>query len=62
MEFVNSQRDRETRQPAYRGYCIAILMFLTAVVQTMFLHQYFQLCFVTGMKVIILLEMLLSYL
>ncbi|GBC03741.1 hypothetical protein RclHR1_00530016 [Rhizophagus clarus] len=49
--FVNSQRDEETRQPAYRGYCIAILMFVTAVIQTMFLHQYFQLCFATGMKI-----------
>jgi hypothetical protein len=53
MEFVNSQRDRETSQPAYRGYCIAILMFVTAVIQTMFLHQYFQLCFISGMRVII---------
>ncbi|CAB4400795.1 unnamed protein product [Rhizophagus irregularis] len=51
MEFVNSQRDRETSQPAYRGYCIAILMFVTAVIQTMFLHQYFQLCFISGMRV-----------
>lgn len=25
-------------------------MFATAVLQTMFLHQYFQLCFTTGMK------------
>lgn len=25
-------------------------MFLTAFAQTMFLHQYFQLCFTTGMK------------
>lgn len=52
MKFVNSQGDEKTRQPAYKGYVIAILMFLTAVFQTMFLHQYFQLCFVTGMRVI----------
>jgi ATP-binding cassette subfamily C (CFTR/MRP) protein 1 len=25
-------------------------MFITAFMQTMFLHQYFQLCFTTGMK------------
>lgn len=25
-------------------------MFTTAILQTMFLHQYFQLCFTTGMK------------
>jgi ATP-binding cassette, subfamily C (CFTR/MRP), member 1 len=58
MRFVSSQGDVETRQPAYKGYGIAILMFLTAVIQTMFLHQYFQLCFVTGMRVIILLGVL----
>ncbi|RIA93900.1 ATP-binding cassette transporter 1 [Glomus cerebriforme] len=51
MRFVNSQREEATKQPAYRGYCIAILMFLTAVIQTIFLHQYFQLCFVTGMRI-----------
>lgn len=31
--------------------CFTIVaMFVTAVLQTMFLHQYFQLCFTTGMK------------
>ncbi|KAI8377534.1 multi drug resistance-associated protein MRP [Radiomyces spectabilis] len=37
--------------PAYRGVLIAIGMFVTAVCQTMFLHQYFHRCFTTGMKI-----------
>ncbi|KAI8093508.1 multi drug resistance-associated protein MRP [Halteromyces radiatus] len=37
-------------QPAYRGTLIAVGMFITAVCQTMFLHQYFQRCFLTGMR------------
>ncbi|CEP11799.1 hypothetical protein [Parasitella parasitica] len=37
-------------EPAYRGVLIAIAMFLTAICQTMFLHQYFQRCFSTGMR------------
>ncbi|CAI2167258.1 20609_t:CDS:10 [Funneliformis geosporum] len=51
MIFVNSQGDEKTKQPPYRGYTIATLMFITAITQTMFLHQYFQLCFVTGMRI-----------
>ncbi|CAG8520388.1 12933_t:CDS:10 [Funneliformis mosseae] len=46
MIFVNSQGDEVNKQPPYRGYTIAILMFVTAIFQTMFLHQYFQLCFI----------------
>ncbi|OAD00212.1 hypothetical protein MUCCIDRAFT_166009 [Mucor lusitanicus CBS 277.49] len=40
----------DTPEPGYRGAFIAVGMFLTAFAQTMFLHQYFQLCFTTGMK------------
>ncbi|CAH1761181.1 12981_t:CDS:10 [Entrophospora sp. SA101] len=48
--FVKSY-DTNDPLPPYRGYCIAALMFLTALLQTVFLHQYFQLCFTTGMRV-----------
>nr|CAG8528506.1 14943_t:CDS:10 [Entrophospora candida] len=48
--FVKSY-DTNDPLPPYRGYCIAVLMFLTALLQTVFLHQYFQLCFTTGMRV-----------
>ncbi|XP_041342567.1 ATP-binding cassette sub-family C member 3 [Pyrgilauda ruficollis] len=36
--------------PAWWGYSIAALMFICAVLQTLFLHQHFQYCFVTGMR------------
>ncbi|KAI8881443.1 multi drug resistance-associated protein MRP [Backusella circina FSU 941] len=39
-----------TPEPGYRGVFISGGMFITAFAQTMFLHQYFQLCFTTGMK------------
>nr|CAG8546500.1 7537_t:CDS:10 [Entrophospora candida] len=42
--FVKSY-DTNDPLPPYRGYCIAALL------QTVFLHQYFQLCFTTGMRV-----------
>ncbi|ORX59695.1 multi drug resistance-associated protein MRP [Hesseltinella vesiculosa] len=37
-------------EPAYRGILIAVGMFATAICQTMFLHQYFHRCFMTGMR------------
>uniref|UniRef100_A0A8B9FIS4 Canalicular multispecific organic anion transporter 2 n=1 Tax=Amazona collaria TaxID=241587 RepID=A0A8B9FIS4_9PSIT len=36
--------------PAWWGYVIAALMFICAVLQTLILHQHFQYCFVTGMR------------
>ncbi|OPJ88667.1 ATP-binding cassette sub-family C member 3 [Patagioenas fasciata] len=36
--------------PAWWGFLIAALMFICAVVQTLILHQHFQYCFVTGMR------------
>ncbi|NWU61608.1 MRP3 protein, partial [Pterocles burchelli] len=36
--------------PAWWGFLIAALMFVSAVVQTLILHQHFQYCFVTGMR------------
>ncbi|KAF9359131.1 hypothetical protein BGX26_000075 [Mortierella sp. AD094] len=41
----------ETPQPLYRGYAIAFLMFVCSVSQTAVLHQYFHLCFRTGMHI-----------
>ncbi|KAG2230070.1 hypothetical protein INT48_005398 [Thamnidium elegans] len=49
MEWVASYLTDEP-EPGYRGIFISVAMFVTAVLQTMFLHQYFQLCFTTGMK------------
>ncbi|KFP32343.1 Canalicular multispecific organic anion transporter 2, partial [Colius striatus] len=36
--------------PAWWGFLIAALMFVCAVLQTLMLHQHFQYCFVTGMR------------
>lgn len=49
MKWVTSYNSDEP-QPAYRGVMIAVGMFITAICQTMFLHQYFQRCFMTGMR------------
>lgn len=52
IDFIESYcSDCETQQPSYRGYLIAAGMFFTAIVQTIFLHQYFHRCLVTGMRV-----------
>lgn len=37
-------------EPGYKGVLIAVGMFVTAFSQTMFLHQYFQICNITGMR------------
>ncbi|KAG2214416.1 hypothetical protein INT47_000972 [Mucor saturninus] len=49
MGWVTSYLTNEP-EPGYRGVFISVAMFITAILQTMFLHQYFQLCFTTGMK------------
>uniref|UniRef100_A0A4W5R9V2 ABC-type glutathione-S-conjugate transporter n=1 Tax=Hucho hucho TaxID=62062 RepID=A0A4W5R9V2_9TELE len=36
--------------PTWWGYALAFLMFFTALLQTLILHQHFQYCFVTGMR------------
>ncbi|XP_077481255.1 ATP-binding cassette sub-family C member 3 isoform X2 [Stigmatopora argus] len=58
ITFVNPQLLRMlisfTKQkgvPDWWGYSIAFLMFFTAFLQTLILHQHFQYCFVTGMHV-----------
>ncbi|XP_068119210.1 ATP-binding cassette sub-family C member 3 isoform X2 [Hyperolius riggenbachi] len=45
IRFTN---DKST--PSWWGFAIAVLMFLSAVAQTLILHQHFQYCFVTGMR------------
>ncbi|CAL9707790.1 unnamed protein product [Knipowitschia caucasica] len=58
VTFVNPQLLRMlisfTKQkgvPDWWGYALAFLMFFTALLQTLILHQHFQYCFVTGMNV-----------
>lgn len=52
ISFVASYRQGSPeRQPVIRGAAIAIAMFAVSVSQTVFLHQYFQRAFETGMRV-----------
>ncbi|KAJ3191005.1 hypothetical protein HK101_008174 [Irineochytrium annulatum] len=52
MEFADSwsRENRGHEQPISRGFAIALCMLATAITQTLFLHQYFHICIVTGMR------------
>jgi ATP-binding cassette subfamily C (CFTR/MRP) protein 1 len=50
ISFIDSYRS-DRPQPVVRGVSIALAMFVVSVSQTMFLHQYFQRAFETGMRV-----------
>lgn len=50
LQFVQSW-EGENPEPASHGFFFSSLLFVVAVVQTCFLHAYFQRCFVTGMRV-----------
>uniref|UniRef100_A0A8D2LCX5 ATP binding cassette subfamily C member 3 n=1 Tax=Varanus komodoensis TaxID=61221 RepID=A0A8D2LCX5_VARKO len=57
LSFVNPQLlsmligfIKNKSAPLWWGYLIATLMFFCAVLQTIILHQHFQYCFVTGMR------------
>ncbi|KAF9914815.1 hypothetical protein BX616_007504, partial [Lobosporangium transversale] len=50
LRFVMSYKT-DNPQPLYRGYTIACLMFACSITQTTVLHQYFHLCFRTGMHI-----------
>uniref|UniRef100_A0A8C9FXF1 ABC transmembrane type-1 domain-containing protein n=1 Tax=Pavo cristatus TaxID=9049 RepID=A0A8C9FXF1_PAVCR len=55
LSFVNPQLVlisfiKNKDAPAWWGFLIAALMFTCAVLQTLMLHQHFQYCFVTGMR------------
>ncbi|KAI8853927.1 P-loop containing nucleoside triphosphate hydrolase protein [Chytridium lagenaria] len=51
MEFVSTWKDGKEGQAVSRGAAIAFLMLGTALTQTLFLHQYFHICIVVGMRV-----------
>nr|XP_046212964.1 ATP-binding cassette sub-family C member 3 isoform X1 [Oncorhynchus gorbuscha] len=57
ITFVNPQLlkllisfTKQKGAPAWWGYALAFLMFFAAFLQTLILHQHFQYCFVTGMR------------
>ncbi|KAJ1599986.1 hypothetical protein NDA14_006518 [Ustilago hordei] len=51
LQFVQSYNSEDPSQSAMQGYLLSAALFCIAVTQTSFLHQYFQLVFVTGMRV-----------
>lgn len=51
IAFVASYNLGESPQPIVQGASIALAMFGCAVVQTIMVHQYFQLAFETGMRI-----------
>ncbi|KAK3375086.1 ABC transporter type 1, transmembrane domain-containing protein [Podospora didyma] len=51
ITFVDSYRDGQEPQPVVKGAAIALAMFAVAFLQTTMIHQYFQLTFVTGMRI-----------
>ncbi|KAG7146363.1 Metal resistance protein YCF1 like [Verticillium longisporum] len=51
IAFVSSYGDGEQPQPVIKGAAIAVGMFGCATFQTAMVHQYFQLAFVTGMRI-----------
>nr|XP_020137224.1 multidrug resistance-associated protein 1 isoform X3 [Microcebus murinus] len=46
INFVN-----DTEAPGWQGYLYTGLLFVSACLQTLVLHQYFHICFVSGMRV-----------
>ncbi|KAG8790592.1 hypothetical protein FRC12_011475, partial [Ceratobasidium sp. 428] len=51
LAFIAAYQRGEGEKSAFVGWAIAGVMFLLSIVQTAMLHQYFQICFVTGMRV-----------
>ncbi|KAI2637307.1 metal resistance protein YCF1 [Xylaria nigripes] len=51
ISFVGSYEHGKEPQPPIKGAAIALAMFLVATLQTIMIHQYFQLAFVTGMHI-----------
>ncbi|OBZ66416.1 Metal resistance protein YCF1 [Grifola frondosa] len=49
--YQNARLDGTDGPSAVEGFVIAIIMFIASMVQTVILHQYFQRCFETGMRV-----------
>ncbi|KAG8965978.1 hypothetical protein FRC03_012713 [Tulasnella sp. 419] len=50
LAYISSYKVNSASTPM-EGVAIACLMFISALIQTAILHQYFQLCFLTGMRV-----------
>ena len=42
---------KDKSEPDWNGYFYAVLLFVAAVIQSLFLHQYFHRCFRVGMRI-----------
>ncbi|KAK3379821.1 P-loop containing nucleoside triphosphate hydrolase protein [Lasiosphaeria ovina] len=51
ISYVDSYKPEKEPQPLVKGVSIALAMFSVAVLQATMIHQYFQLAFVTGMRI-----------
>ncbi|KAJ9154783.1 Metal resistance protein YCF1 [Pleurostoma richardsiae] len=51
IAFVESYKHGNEPEPVIKGAAIAVAMFAVACLQTSMIHQYFQLTFVTGMRI-----------
>ncbi|EPQ30424.1 uncharacterized protein PFL1_01950 [Pseudozyma flocculosa PF-1] len=51
LRFVQDWDSEDPNQSATPGFLLSLALFVIAIVQTSFLHSYFQICFVTGMRV-----------
>lgn len=50
--YQTSRLNSPSNSPSpLEGFAIAVLMFVASIAQTIILHQYFQICFETGMRV-----------
>ena len=41
----------DKKAPEWQGYFYTALLFISACLQTLVLHQYFHICFVSGMRI-----------
>ncbi|KAN0064818.1 hypothetical protein ACQY0O_001875 [Thecaphora frezii] len=51
LKFVQDYDADKPGQSAIPGFLLSLALFAIAILQTSFLHLYFQICFVTGMRV-----------
>ena len=47
--IINFVNDREA--PDWQGYFYTALLFVSSCLQTLVLHQYFHICFISGMRI-----------
>ncbi|KAG8854878.1 hypothetical protein FRB96_007278 [Tulasnella sp. 330] len=50
LSYITSYQENAQSTP-FEGMALALIMFVAALIQTAILHQYFYLCFLTGMRV-----------